>query len=412
MNNTYSESRQPLFVNLRDLVNKYLPKLHVDKTFQRRVCWSPQQKQKFIISLLKQHEAGTFSFADVKTGIERSEADGDDASLKKYETVKNLLKELISLDAQNRGIAAQDYYNNKFGITTGIILDGEKYELEDCLYKDLPIMLKAHLDNAKMIVIIFEYFLYSSLNQIFLSINDGLPMVDQEKRNSIASWISTQILVDAETKYSKVLQRVVKPEDILRMGDVELLVKVLIATHKVFDRSSTGAKVLDSFYELGSGKTRNQVAEYQDKHMDRFYKIMNHVKQILNAPKHKNLQSLTGGLPNQTFWATVLIAEYLVDSAQSIKTGSTVDLDVAIYDLEKKLVARAEQSRTAAQVLYQNGAGPEPNKRDYYDSWIGLPHQQVILQKRKKELTEAFQKEYANILVSKVAPISKAVSNG
>lgn len=408
----YSESRQPLFVSLRDLVSKYLPKLYVDKTFQRRVCWSLEQKQKFIISLLKQHEAGTFSFADVKTGIERSEADSDDASLKKYEKVKDLLKEFISLDAQNRGITAQDYYDNKFGITTTIILNGEIHKLENCLYKDLPIEVKAHLDNAKMIVIIFEHFLYSSLNHIFLSINDGLPMVDQEKRNSIASWISTEILLNAENKYSKVLQRVVKPEDILRMGDVELLVKVLIATHKNFKWSSTDAKILDAFYKLGDGKTRNQVAEYHAQHMDRFYKIMDYVKKILDAPKHKNLQSLTGQLPNQTFWATVLIAEYLVDSDQSIKPGSKIDLDVAIYELEKELVAQAEQTRTAAQVLFQKGLGPEPNKRNYYDSWTGLPHQRVYLEKRKKELTEAFQNKYGSMLVAKVTLISEAVSNG
>ena len=113
----HQESRQPLMVRLTELVHRYLPSVHVDKTFQRRVCWSLGQKQSFVVNLLKQHEAGTFSFAEAQSGLDRSRDESHASSIKKYEGVLARSKNYISLDAQNRGVATEEYYSGKFGIT-------------------------------------------------------------------------------------------------------------------------------------------------------------------------------------------------------------------------------------------------------------------------------------------------------
>tara|TARA_B100001094_G_scaffold325360_1_gene379566 strand:+ start:841 stop:2070 length:1230 start_codon:yes stop_codon:yes gene_type:complete len=403
----YQGSKQPLIIQLKELVNRYLPNVHVDKTFQRRVCWSLEQKQSFIVNLLKQYDSGTFSFADVQSGLDRSNNDAHASSTKKYEKVKSLGKAFVSLDGQNRGVATQEFYSDDFGITAKIFIDGLEFDLDDCKYSKLPIEIKALLDTAQMVVVVFNSFLYGDLSQIFVDVNGGLPMVSQEKRNSIDTWISTELLNKAESKYRQILERVVKPEDILRMGEVELLLKVLVATHQQFKWTSTNSKTLDQFYKLGLSKTRNKVPNYHDAHMQRFYRIMEFVSQFLNAPKHKNLQKKSGGLPNQMFWAAVIVSEYLVDNALTFTSNHGKDLDVLVYELDRRLQHRGEQDRAAAIQLFQSGKGPEPSRKDYYDAWVNLPHQKQALMKRKDELTREFHECCSGILQTNLVTLSK-----
>ena len=403
----YQGSKQPLIIQLKELVNRYLPSVYVDKTFQRRVCWSLEQKQSFIVNLLKQYDSGTFSFAEAQSGLQRSKHDAHASSIKKYEKVMSLGKAFVSLDGQNRGVATQEFYNDDFGITAKIFNDGQEFDLNDCKYSELPVEIKALLDTAQMVVVVFNSFLYGDLSQIFVDVNGGLPMVAQEKRNSVDTWISTELLSKAESKYCQILERVVKPEEILRMGEVELLLKVLVATHQQFKWTTTNSRTLDQFYKLGLSKTRNKVPYYHDKHMQRFYKIMDFVTQLLSAPKHKNLQKKSGGLPNQMFWAAVVVSEYLVDNGLTFVNNHGKDLDVLIYELDRHLQNRGEQDRAAAIQLFQSGKGPEPERKDYYDAWVSLPHQKLSLSKRKEELTREFHKSHSDILQTNLVSLPK-----
>ena len=411
-------SRQPMQVRLDELVNRFLPMVDVDPSFQRRVCWPLEQKQSYIINLLRQFESGTFAFADAKSGLERSIHDDDQVSISKYnEVLKAREKGLTSLDAQNRGETILDFYNDKFGITFNFKRSGKEYSLEDSKYSELPLEVKTFLDSLTMLVVVFNGFLYGDLNEIFLSINDGLPLVNQEKRNSMNTWISNELREKAENEYKDVFERVVKPDDILRMGDVELLLKVFVATHKVFKWTSTNKKALDNIYEIGISKTRGNVAEYHNSHMQRFYKIMDIVTSVMKAPKQSNLQKKSGQFPNQSFWAIVIIAQHIVDSNRTFKKNHGKDLDVIIYDLDKELEKQGRQNESAAEVLYDNGQGPKPESKAFYNSWVGLPHQKIHLEKRAKELTAEFDRLYSNILQTNLSTVSnnsnsRKVANG
>ncbi|HAI44259.1 MAG TPA: hypothetical protein DCM40_42225, partial [Maribacter sp.] len=221
----------------------------------------------------------------------------------------------------------------------------------------------------------------------------------------------------AENEYKDVFERVVKPDDILRMGDVELLLKVFVATHKVFKWTSTNKKALDNIYEIGISKTRGNVAEYHNSHMQRFYKIMDIVTSVMKAPKQSNLQKKSGQFPNQSFWAIVIIAQHIVDSNRTFKKNHGKDLDVIIYDLDKELEKQGRQNESAAEVLYDNGQGPKPESKAFYNSWVGLPHQKIHLEKRAKELTAEFDRLYSNILQTNLSTVSnnsnsRKVANG
>ena len=122
---------------------------------------------------------------------------------------------------------------------------------------------------------------------------------------------------------------------------------------------------------------------------------------------NKNLQKKSGGLPNQMFWAAVVVSEYLVDNGLTFVNNHGKDLDVLIYELDRHLQNRGEQDRAAAIQLFQSGKGPEPERKDYYDAWVSLPHQKLSLSKRKEELTREFHKSHSDILQTNLVALPK-----
>jgi hypothetical protein len=406
--NTPEEGRQIQVLPLRELAHK-LNSVHVDPTFQRRVCWSLEQKQRYIVNILKQHEAGSFAFADIESGLERSKEESDASSIEKYKKASNHLgrKSLISLDAQNRGQAIHEFYNDKFGITVTLKVYGSTFTMEDTKYSDLPVKMEARLDHSQMIVVVFNRFPYGHLSKIFLSINDGLPLVPQEKRNAQNSWLSTELLDKSEKKYKALLERVVTPDAISRMGDTEIFLKVFVATHKNFPWRTTDDRTLDKMYAQGDSKQRQDVPDYHQDHTNRFYRIMDMTQSILAKPQHPNHQTKQGALPNHMFWATVLIAESLIDNRRKFQLGQEAGLDTEIRLLDKDLNDEGAANYAASLQLYNSKlkTNPssvdeldEPSASDYYNKWRGLPHQKGPLTKRKAALTAEFFKRHSVLL--------------
>ena len=296
-----------------------------------------------------------------------------------------------------------DYVDDKFGVTCKITHNGETYDLKHCKYSELPDAIRGRFDSEETYIVLHTYALYDNLSVSFQKINSGVPQNRMEKRNSLITWIAGYLRECAEKKYPEFLKRVITEDEHKRMLDIELLLKMLVVTHKDFNWASTGADTLDLFYALGTGgKTRNLVNEYHSKHMDRFLKIMDMVVDVLGKPKHSNLQKNDGSLPKTMMWATVLICEYLVDNGLKFKGELTESPDELIYKLDRLLNDDHQQNYAAAIQLWKsNGSkdGEDPSERDYYQWWRNRPHQFSPTTKRKQLLIDKFKELHVDKII-------------
>lgn len=165
-------------INIHEFLNEERETIKVDRAFQRKSCWSLEQKRRFILSFLRKRTPYPIVLADIKTGIKQSKKQSDYESLAKYEGLIGYEK--ISLDGQNRVQTLHDFYNNDFSITGRLIgADGKEYPVTNCYYKDLPIRVKDAFDMLGINVDTMKNCLYSELHKIFVDINDGEGLNEQ-----------------------------------------------------------------------------------------------------------------------------------------------------------------------------------------------------------------------------------------
>jgi len=366
--------------------------IKVDRSFQRKSCWTLSQKRKYIISFLNNRTPYPIVLADIRTGLMRSKITQSSEDIRKYEGLQEKYS-FVSLDGQNRVKTLEEFYNNEFTITGDLEgADGISYPIKEVLYKDLPTRLKDAFDMLRVGVYVQENCLYSELHTIFVDINDGEGLNPQEKRNAIMTWFSDYIRNFAEAKKNESLllkMNGMSEKDIKRSADAEWYTKAYASL--ISPNQSTSAKDdrhlstsgLDSFYRQGEGYQRSSVKDYSRQNVDRFEKV---VAMVYNAVYSKS----TAGTPitQKLFWALLLAAADVYDTGRRI-TDYTSFFDAA-KEADCSLCIASSEDFAKDLKTWQGLSNPnpkqEPKKSQYYFHWASDVNKPTVRQKRKYEL--------------------------
>lgn len=382
-------------IKLPKFIKSYYNKIHIDRSFQRKVCWSDEKIRRFILSVNKNRTPYPIVVADVLSGIEKSIESLDENSENYYQKIYNSKFSWISLDGLQRSTAMMKFFTDKVSVTgTFIDADGKEVVVVNKYFSNLPQRLQDRFNDYDVEIRIMEDLLRDELKEFFININDGEALNDQEKRNAFPTSISKFIRSLSENPItSDVWLKVsgLKQSGINRSLDAELLLKAMMVTHP--DKNySPNKKTMDGFYELGCGS--GSVNEYRQDVRDRFKSIMSTVRDLCT---NQTIHVGKGKIPQRQWWACVFLAEYVYDN--NLLILDYADAYLEIYELEKDLIAHSKTEQGRDHEEYRSSlATPEPleepSDSEYYWHWASEP---LKWSERKRRLNVLFSNSLENL---------------
>ena len=223
------------YVNPPLTIGQSTKKQYCSERYQRRFgAWTTKQKCAYISNIFRSRVYTPIILAPV-TGHDR---DLDDLTMNiKY----------ACLDGQHRSHTIAEFVNNQFGFTGTI--NGTKYN--NTYFNKMSEHIQLHfLMRCEISICIIEER-DIDLAQIFIDINDGQPLNDQEKRNAmntpIAAWSRKQ-----SKDFRSVFNQISKVQ-IERMDDCFLISRLVAFINGLKNDAdlSNDSKALDNLYQSG-----------------------------------------------------------------------------------------------------------------------------------------------------------------
>lgn len=193
----YPIKKTPQICNLKDVVSKYGGQKSIaPPQFQRPSCWSPIDQKKYFSSVLMDRVEGSFVFVDLILSIYKLESleRKDNPAYDLFINYRSKGYEHLILDANNRLKWSDDLLNDKWTIPAGdyqFVDDNTVHEIQinsKCnKFSTLPDFIKRIIENRQIIVSEYTQIDFKGLSEVFLNVNSGVPLVDQEKRNAFGT---------------------------------------------------------------------------------------------------------------------------------------------------------------------------------------------------------------------------------
>jgi hypothetical protein len=381
-------------IKLNKFVNDVIDTIEIDEAFQRRTCWSNEKKRRYIASFVHKLAITPIIVADCESGREFSARKIDFSSEDKYKGLLGRGLKYVSLDGQNRTNALKEFMNNEFTIS-GEFIDADDLEVivENQHYKDLSPRLQDKIRDIDVNLAAMEDLLYGKLSDVFVNINDGMPLNPMEIRNAFNTPISeTMRNIATSPRISEIWNRTLRTEHVDRMLDVELLLKTFMATHN-HEEYNAKNKDMDDFYRLGKDRNLGQVNEYGNQHLIRFANIMELARKIILAKHPNETDAKRARTTPQMYWAIILVAQFLTIKGvlkRDITTSQGKELYEIICKVQDRLILGADQNFAKDREDYDNGIRTDkPSKSHYYTHWASEPLRADTRPKRREKLLES-----------------------
>ena len=383
-------------INIEEFVLDYdETQVFYGKENQRREVWDVETTGKFIESVTRGWaELTTIVVADVNKCLRHSRKVGCQPSIKYFEERQKNGYRYISLDGQNRSKRVVSFMNSDTPISGNFLdADGNTVVLINKKFRDFPLRLQDKIKDAHLRVEIAPACVRSELSQQFQALNSGIPLNDQETRNSyltpLAHWVRSErdVLRDA-------LERVVPGKEIKRMLDDELVAKMAMIVTRNNPSSGDAEWELRSgdinrFYTLGSDYTNAS-----DEGHSPSVQELGRAEEILDMWEHcianQTTYKASQTIPKKIYWAVLYMCEWAYDNDYYIDVNSYATFFEAIKEANSKLETTSEAEYSSLRTAALKG-GKDPdliNKRNFYFSWINLPHQRQPRLKRMEALSK------------------------
>tara|TARA_Y100000034_G_scaffold134335_1_gene202484 strand:+ start:251 stop:1396 length:1146 start_codon:yes stop_codon:yes gene_type:complete len=366
-------------------------KIKVDRSFQRKVCWSNKRCVNFIRCANMGRAPYPIVVADCESGLDKSEDYGDEFGKEKYSSyLKNGYK-WVSLDGQNRIEAFRRLFDNELSIS-GIFKDADDVDVavsNNTLFKDLSARLQDAFRDIEIEIKVQHEMRYRDLHEMFVDINSGESLNRQEIRNAINSPISTIIReISERTSVAEIWPEVYSLNDkkLKRSADAEWTARSFVYVHSDRELLSNPAG-LDHFYNLGKG--RKSHTQYSN--VDRFNEIINMVSKAICLRK---IHTGKNKIPIRQYWALLATMQYCFDNHIDVLDYS--ELYEVVYSSDKHLITKSKK-RQAADL----DGNIEESDSAYYWWWVSDPNYPSTRNKRRDELlkhlikTDIFKKAAA-----------------
>lgn len=199
------------FMSMADFIQDILYCQKIDPSFQANLFttrWTVSQIKKYLTNVVKDQVVGTFEFADVEASLQNVQSAKDKEY---YQEWLDKGVKYINIDSNNRCINTKKFLE---GVKGYVVSEG-RYEtrtganvvvnknLSDT-FETLPQELKEAFEDCELTVIIYKDLTRQELSEKFRATNEGSPLNEPEKRNSILSEVAN-IIRTLEEKYVNVL---------------------------------------------------------------------------------------------------------------------------------------------------------------------------------------------------------------
>jgi len=230
---------------------------------QRRPVWTRAQSSQFLSSATAGFALQPIIAVNIEESLDACEARGETISANYYRSFNGQGFKFTGLDGRNRLAAIADFMNNKISVT-GVFTDadGKSVELINKFYKQIPQRLKDRFTDCTLPWVELVGLTRPELALTFERINAGVALVPQELRNCRDTPIA-QVVRDVSKNLKPGLSRILNADAISRMGDDELVAKLLLQTYQeqIAQPASNKAKWykgckkedLEKFYNEGLG---------------------------------------------------------------------------------------------------------------------------------------------------------------
>lgn len=397
-------------ITVRNFVKKYASdKVRYDDSFQRRVVWDSQHLSRYIRSLTNgTAKLTTIVVVNIRDCLDHAREIGDQISISYYNDLVQKGYIYISLDGQNRSKKLIDFINNKIAVSGSFYDVGDpanEVAVNNMFFKDLPSDLQLSIHNSMLTVEETGTLSRAELSETFYSLNNGVPLNAQEKRNSIICPISERVRKLSE-RHEKGLARVIRKDLIPRMADDELVahMSMVLLNNKPTKNTSWTLSESDTdlFYNMGID------SDISDN--DYPYNGMSRVEDILQqwdlVIQEQGVYTASKLVSAKMSWATLYACAWAYDNGYTIIPERRKEFFSALKILDDRLATDSENSyaQKRTQYMQKNLDPDEVKKSNYYSWWTGVPHQPNPREKRINELIKEISSSTRKYYLRKIRP--------
>lgn len=190
---TYTYKQWPL---VGQTFSHFLNKVALDASFNRYACWKENSGSEFVRNVVIGFAPSPIIIANLKNCLDLC----NEGTIQ-YNYFNSWIKkgyEFLAIDGNNRTTSIRKYLNNEIYMAPGEInlpnTGAIKIDKSNGLFKTHPLVLKEYIEN-NVTVTICEYVLSNreQVSELFCSVNEGMALKDQEKRNAILVPIADEI---------------------------------------------------------------------------------------------------------------------------------------------------------------------------------------------------------------------------
>lgn len=248
-------------VTVKSFVDNYFPRTYLDPSFQVHTTrWGLEEKQSFIRSVIDNFMGCPIALADLRaSGLSMKQ---------RYKNAMEVGNIYVSIDGNNRSHTLREFLNDEFPVSYPE--EGEPasqgVQFEDVLFSELSEDLQYEILDTEILIQLWELEEDKNLPTLFIRLNEGMALNDQEKRNAYAGPVANHI-----RKMTNRLVNVWKPAaggggnsftgDMAKLAINErrtcdeFLAQWLYRLAEVNDKGSLNRAKLDNMYKFNSAQS-------------------------------------------------------------------------------------------------------------------------------------------------------------
>jgi hypothetical protein len=335
-------------VSVQDVVNDYNDKkMAVVKDFQRREVWQKKTVNEYIESVSEGTAVSGIIVADIVSGIEASEAHGDLRGAERYRKLYAEGKQTVNEDGQNRlkkGLMA--FVNNETTFTGTLFdLEYKPRQFVNIKFEKLPVDFQQAFLHSTVLIVVVRNAPFRKLPAIFRKLNAGDPLNRTEMRQSYQTDISDWLRNNCEGTFVEMWPRFsgCSDQSIRRMRDIEWMTQAFMTCNKHTNERFFRDDDMDWFYEIGEDKPMSKVPQYDKAERRRFISIL---EVIRTTVEQQQTVPASKRIPQRTFWAMLVVAEYFYDCNGKYVIHSYDQFYRDVHSIDARLVNDSKHNQS------------------------------------------------------------------
>jgi len=261
-----------------------------------------------------------------------------------------------SIDGKHRRDAVCRFVNKETPFTgVGYDVEGNTFFFNQTFFHKMPESYQQEFLDCEIAVEEFTT-LRHEMPELFIGINDGVPLSDQQKRNAIQTPIAKWAR-DMSRHYEKLFSSMFSDKAISQMKDCELVSKIY--NHITDNSSDVNQEGLDSLYMRGQGESDFTVS-YDTVVRDATVEVANNLNSIRHVTPSKKIAS-------KTHIPLILALVECQNNNLQIKDAAKFHERVLELDESTQADSRAQQVRDEEEAKKNNVAPPA--RVNYYHDW-------------------------------------------